>query len=298
MQSSVLTTKCSFPHSEAWSGLLTQQMAKSYGKTAQTQSRTKVPAGANTPYGISTVANQVVLTPDAFITMGGHPVQSAIIQRRKHIRLEHNQWTPTLASTPFSPLQTAVKEFSLYSYLVVTNAYDNQLYCYGQGPSKTTVNAPNLGVTTKTPVTITGSVTDISGGTQQDAVSKNFPNGLPAVSNTNQTQYMEELFTCNNQCQQTLPVFQLQSALLTQTATTVRSAALQPTQSGNYGFNWTPDIAGSYTLTATFTGSGSYFGSSASTYFYASGSGSNRSSCSTAERAPNRNVTLPQQPSE
>jgi hypothetical protein len=39
---------------------------------------------------------------------------------------------------------------------------------------------------------------------------------------------------------------------------------------GTYGFTWTPDITGNYTVIATFAGSGSYYGSSAQTYFYAS----------------------------
>ena len=39
---------------------------------------------------------------------------------------------------------------------------------------------------------------------------------------------------------------------------------------GTYGFTWTPNIAGNYTVIATFAGSGSYYGSSAETYFYAS----------------------------
>lgn len=39
---------------------------------------------------------------------------------------------------------------------------------------------------------------------------------------------------------------------------------------GVYGFTWTPDIRGSYSLIARFAGSESYYGSSSSTYFYAS----------------------------
>ena len=39
---------------------------------------------------------------------------------------------------------------------------------------------------------------------------------------------------------------------------------------GEYGFTWTPDIAGNYTISATFAGTPSYYGSSASTGFYAS----------------------------
>ncbi len=63
--------------------------------------------------------------------------------------------------------------------LLAFNAYDNQIYSYGVGPSKTTISAPSVGATTSTPVTLTGRVTDISSGSQQTAVAANFPNGLP-----------------------------------------------------------------------------------------------------------------------
>ena len=62
------------------------------------------------------------------------------------------------------------------------------------GPSKTTVNAPQVGVTTATPVTITGTVTDISAGAQQKAVAANYPNGLPCVSDASMTQFMEAVY--------------------------------------------------------------------------------------------------------
>ena len=69
-----------------------------------------------------------------------------------------------------------------YGIMTTLNAYDDQIYAYGQGPSATTVSAPSVGVTTATPVTITGTVMDISAGSQQEAVAANFPNGLPCVS--------------------------------------------------------------------------------------------------------------------
>jgi hypothetical protein len=39
---------------------------------------------------------------------------------------------------------------------------------------------------------------------------------------------------------------------------------------GNFGFKWTPDIPGNFTVYATFAGTGAYYGSTASTYIYAS----------------------------
>ena len=38
---------------------------------------------------------------------------------------------------------------------------------------------------------------------------------------------------------------------------------------GSYGFNWTPQIPGNYTIVATFAGTGGYYGSCAETYLYA-----------------------------
>ena len=39
---------------------------------------------------------------------------------------------------------------------------------------------------------------------------------------------------------------------------------------GTYGLTWKPTISGNYTVTATFAGSGAYYGSSSTTYFAAS----------------------------
>ena len=62
--------------------------------------------------------------------------------------------------------------------MLTESAYDNLIYAYGQGPSTTTVVTPDIGVTTATPITITGSVMDISAGSQQEAVAANFPTWL------------------------------------------------------------------------------------------------------------------------
>ena len=74
------------------------------------------------------------------------------------------------------------------------NMYDNQIYAFGQGPSKTTVTAPNIGATTATPIMITGTVTDISAGTKQNQQAADFPNGVPCVSDASQSQWMEYVY--------------------------------------------------------------------------------------------------------
>jgi hypothetical protein len=149
------------------------------------------------------------------------------------------------------------------------NLYDNRLYAYGKGPSATTVNAPSVGVTTATPITITGTVLDISAGSEQSAIEKKFPNGLPCVSDESQSQFMEAVYQ-----EQTMPTnvtgvpvsfYVLDSnnnyRLIGSTATNA---------AGSYGFTWAPDIPGDFMVVAIFEGSNSYYASSAQTYFYAS----------------------------
>ena len=74
------------------------------------------------------------------------------------------------------------------------NAYDNQIYAFAKGPSTMTVSAPSAGVTTATPITITGTVMDISAGSKQNAVALNFPNGIPCVSEASQSRWMEYVY--------------------------------------------------------------------------------------------------------
>jgi hypothetical protein len=138
------------------------------------------------------------------------------------------------------------------------------------GPSKTTVTAPGVSVTTATPVTITGTVTDISAGSQQNAVAANFPNGLPCVSDASMTQFMEAVYQ-----QQPMPT-NLAGVPVTISVTdsnhnsyVIGTATTDP-YTGTYGLTWTPIITGNFTVTATFAGTGGYYGSSATTYFYAS----------------------------
>jgi hypothetical protein len=154
-------------------------------------------------------------------------------------------------------------------YMVVTNGYDNQLYCYGMGPSKTTVTAPQVGVATAAPVTITGTVTDISAGSQQDVVAANFPNGLPCVSDASMTGFMEAAYE-----QQLMP-HNITGVPVTLSVTDSNGnyRVIGTTTSDGYGFyslNWTPDIPGNYAVTATFAGTQSYYPSSATSAFYAS----------------------------
>ena len=153
--------------------------------------------------------------------------------------------------------------------LVSYNCYDNQIYAFGKGASAITVTAPAVGVTTATPITISGTITDISDGNQQDAIAKNFPNGLPCISDASQSAFMEAVYQ-----QQGMPTN------LTGVPVTInvvdsngnyRSIGTAVSNAyGTYSLTWTPDISGDYTVIANFAGTNSYYPSSTAAAFYAS----------------------------
>ena len=146
-------------------------------------------------------------------------------------------------------------------YLLMPNAYDNQLYCYGKGLSATTVSAPETTQTLGTEILVKGTVTDQSPGqTRQGIPAK----GTPAISDDSMTAWMEYLYM-----QQPMPT--------NATGVEVVIEVLDPNNnyyevgrttsdaSGFYSLAFTPEVAGKYTIVARFAGSESYFSSNAET---------------------------------
>jgi hypothetical protein len=144
-------------------------------------------------------------------------------------------------------------------YLVGLNLYDNQIYCYGKGPSATTVKAPDTGVPLGNSVLIQGTVTDESPGAK----------GSPAIDDSSMSAWMEYLYM-----QQAKPA-DAKGVLVHVTAidpngnfqdigTTVSDVL------GNYAISWIPPVPGLYTVKATYEGSKSYFESEAGTAFVVS----------------------------
>jgi len=158
--------------------------------------------------------------------------------------------------------------YMAYGQMTLIDGYNNLIEDYGQGPSATTVTAPDVSVTTSTPVRITGTVMDVSAGSQQEVVKADFPNGLPAVSDASMSQFMEAVYM-----QQSMPT-NVTGVPVTLTdidpnGNVYTLGTTTTTAMGIYGFTWTPNIPGDYTIIATFAGSGGYYGSSAETSIHA-----------------------------
>jgi len=153
-------------------------------------------------------------------------------------------------------------------YLVTFNGYDSQLYCYGQGPSKLTVTAPDVASPVTSPVVIRGSVMDISAGTTQNEQSADFPNGVPAVSDASMAAWMEYVYM-----QKPMPTnvtgVSVAIDVIDSNGNQRQIGTATTDASGMFTLTWTPDIVGNFTVVASFAGSNSYYGSSAETSFVA-----------------------------
>jgi hypothetical protein len=150
------------------------------------------------------------------------------------------------------------------SIIATQDTYDQRVYAIGKGPSTLTVTAPDTAAPYGTPVIIKGTVTDVSPGTQDAAVKLRFPNGVAAVSEESQSDWM-------------LYVYKQFERPTNATGVPVSIDATDPNgnyihigdttsdSTGTFSYMFTPQTAGKYTVYATFMGSKSYYGSFAQT---------------------------------
>jgi hypothetical protein len=222
-------------------------------------------AGANTPYGIWPIWVQTGIGGGGGVAWFevGHEYSPPLFLGAQLIALNTTTGEPVWTIHSFA---VDANPALAYGIMTTLDAYDNQIYAYGKGPSKVTVTAPNPVTSEGAPIVIRGTVTDISAGSQQEAVAANFPNGLPCVSDASMSHFMEAVYM-----QQPMPT--------NTTGVEVTLDAIDPNNnfvhlgtatsdaSGNFGFAWTPpDVPGKYTIIATFAGSESYYASYAETY--------------------------------
>ena len=226
-------------------------------------------AGTNSPYNVwplwtfstGEVADGMLFVPE------GHEYSPPLFLGAQILAVNCTNGNPVWAIDSFDVDSHPITADGIMTDL---NAYDNQIYAYGQGPSKTTISAPQLGVTTDTPITLTGTVTDTSAGSTQSAVAGNFPNGLPCVSDASMSQFMESVYM-----QQPMPTnvkgVPVSIDVLDPNGNYVHLGTAVSDSSGTFSFSVNPSTlsagSGKYTVIATFAGSGSYYSSSAESAF-------------------------------
>ena len=150
-------------------------------------------------------------------------------------------------------------------FLVYTNLYDMQVYCFGKGPSAINVEAPTADIMEGSGLVIRGSVTDIAAGTKQNEQAARFPNGVPVVSDASQSAWMEYVYMQKPRPTNTtgVPV----TISVTDANGNFREIGNVTTNDGFFSLNWKPDIPGQYTVYASFAGTESYWPSHALTSF-------------------------------
>jgi hypothetical protein len=152
------------------------------------------------------------------------------------------------------------------SIIATMDTYDQRIYAIGKGPSATTIMAsPKVSAFTDG-VLIEGYVTDISPGTEEYARTARFPNGVPAVSDASQSDWMlyvyKQFSRPANATGVDVSINVLDANNNYRTIGTTKSDA-----NGFYSFNWFPDISGKFTVYASFGGSNAYYPSFAETAF-------------------------------
>ncbi|PVX26837.1 MAG: hypothetical protein CW691_00200 [Candidatus Bathyarchaeum sp.] len=151
------------------------------------------------------------------------------------------------------------------SIIVTMNTYDQRIYAIGKGASETTATINQDVITLGSSAQITGTVMDVSPGTQSTALAIRFPGGVPAISDEDMGEWMKYVYM----------QFERPADA---TGVTVVFCAIDPngdymdidrttTDSyGNYALAFKPEMEGTYQIIANFEGSGGYYGSTATTY--------------------------------
>jgi len=144
--------------------------------------------------------------------------------------------------------------------------YDSRIYAFGKGPSATTVAASPKISTRGTNVLVEGFVTDISPGTKDYALTARFPNGVPAVSDENMTEWMQYVhMQYPRPADKDIIGVDVTISVIDPNGNVYDVATATSDASGFYSCVFEPEVPGKYTILASFTGSKSYYGSFAET---------------------------------
>jgi hypothetical protein len=226
-------------------------------------------AGLESPYGsnsiwtftVGTIADGKLFVPE------GHMYSPPLFHKAQQLALNLTNGEVVWSIDAFDVTSGPAISDGIMTTL---NAYDNQIYAYGMGPSKMTVTAPDVAATVGTTVVIRGTVTDISAGSQQQAVAANFPNGLPCVSDDSMTGWMQFVYM-QQSCPNNVTGVDVTLDAIDPNGNFVHLGTATSDTSGLFSYAWpTPDVPGKYTVIATFAGSESYYASYSETACFVS----------------------------
>jgi hypothetical protein len=212
-------------------------------------------AGFETPYGSwPAYAGVMIADGKVFFSNDEHSPDADLWRGGKYIALD-----ATTGEEIFRMSGQMHEGGISNGYFTAMNNYDGLAYCFGKGPSATTVTTPDVAVPLGTAVVIKGTVKDQSPGKP----------GTPAISDANMAEWMEYLYQ-----QKPMPT-NVTGVPVTITAVSA-DGTVQPVGTvtsdvgGNFATAWTPAAEGTYQIYANFAGTKSYGDSYATAYLVVS----------------------------
>ncbi len=224
-------------------------------------------AGLASPYGHYPIYIFGIADGKVFLGAGEHsadtPLYKGFLVRCVNATTGAEIWTlPGYLGYPGAGRAASAIADGFFTYY---NGYSSQVFCIGKGPSNLKVQAPLSAVTLGSSLIISGTVTDISAGTQQEEQAARFPNGVPCVSDISQSDWMQYVYMQKPKPTNTTGVQVILSVL--DSNGNFREIGTTTSNDGFFSFNWKPDIEGQYTVYASFPGSESYWPSHAMASF-------------------------------
>ncbi len=139
-------------------------------------------------------------------------------------------------------------------YLIAPSSYDGYMYVLGKGTSATTIEAPLTAITLGQKIVLKGTVLDMSPAQP----------GTPCVSKESMAAWMDYLHL-HMPIPADVKGVSVSLDTLDPNNNFVHIATVTTDMSGTFSDLWQPEIAGKYTVIATFMGDGSYGSSYAET---------------------------------
>jgi outer membrane protein assembly factor BamB len=151
-------------------------------------------------------------------------------------------------------------------YLLSHNWGDGRIYCFGKGPTATTISTPLNTITQGKTIMLIGTVTDQSPAAKEYAQTARFAGGVPAIADEYMTPWVEYLYMQKSKPANATGV-RVSLDVLDSNGNYRNIGTVTSDANGFYSFVWEPDIPGKYTVYATFAGSESYWSSMGQTAF-------------------------------
>jgi outer membrane protein assembly factor BamB len=150
------------------------------------------------------------------------------------------------------------------SIIATQDTYDQRIYGIGRGPSATTVTASPKVSAFGSSILVEGMVTDVSPGTNMAGLEMRFPNGVPAVSDANMSEWMLYVYKQFERPADVMGV-EVVVSVIDPNNNVYEVGRATSDANGMYKLMFTPEVPGEYTIIASFDGSGAYYGSFAQT---------------------------------